>query len=145
MTSALNQVAADRADLSIENKTVSEQSSRKILFFEVVGPSFLVTVVGVLWVVLFLTMLFTRDHPYANRWAWFWLFTVGGGAAGPLLYLWKEPEPLRLRRWRPKARRLVPREPMTGGTGCLWAFVVGFLVVFAGAGITYLGTRALSW
>jgi len=63
LTSALNQITADRADLSVQDKTVSEQSSRKIFFFDVIGPSPLVIAVAVLWVLLFLTMLFTRDHP----------------------------------------------------------------------------------
>lgn len=84
-------------------------------------PTALAFAAGLLYLWLFVVMLLSREHSYANRWAWFWLFVVGG--IGPILMLFKEPEPLRLRR-----RRSAPRialEPLSGGTGLacavLWA------------------------
>ena len=146
LSSSLNQVAASRTGVAVSDRGVSQQSRQRVFFFEVVGPRFLIVTAGVLWVLLFLAMLSTRYHPFANRYAWFWLFTLGGGAAGPLLYLWKEPEPLRLRPWRPRARRsTVVREPMTGGSGCLWALMVGLMVTFAAVAISYVGTKAVGW
>jgi drug/metabolite transporter (DMT)-like permease len=80
----------------------------------------LAAVTGFLWLATAIGMIFTREHPYANRWAWFWLFVIGG--VGPMLILWKEPAPLRLRFWR---RDTEPHRwtqpPMTGGIGLLMA------------------------
>ena len=91
----------------------------------------LAVITGAMWLATFLGMLFTSGHPYANRWAWFWLFVVGG--VGPMLILWKEPTPLRIRFWRRHAEpsRRPPRSPMTGGTGLLTA--IGWTIVLTGA------------
>ena len=69
-----------------------------------------------LWITLFARMLLTREHRYANRWAWFWMFTIG--QIGALLYLWSEPEPLLMPLGRSPAR-VRAYQPTTGGTGCL--------------------------
>ena len=102
-------------------------------------PSWLVFTASSLWVALFFVMLATREHAYANRWAWFWLFTVGG--VGPILMLFKEPRPLRVPLWgaqwgsrsvplrlrragRSAGRAGAPRvglEPITGGVGLSYA------------------------
>lgn len=83
-----------------------------------------------LWIVLFGHMLLTREHRYANRWAWFWLFTVG--QIGALLYLWSEPESL-LRPLRRTSGRVREQHPITGGVGFLfsiaWMLVVDIVVV----------------
>jgi hypothetical protein len=74
-------------------------------------------------------MLGTGRHRYANRWAWFWLFTVG--QVGAVLYLILEPRPI----WRP-ASRTAPtgRSPMGGGSGFLLSIllsITAFIVVLA--------------
>jgi hypothetical protein len=78
----------------------------------------------------FLIMLGRTRHRYANRWAWFWLFTVG--QAGVLLYLILEPRPM----WRP--RSWLPhqdRTPIRGGAGFLWAILLSIVVGLVTVGI----------
>jgi hypothetical protein len=86
-------------------------------------PSWLGFAAGSLWALMFFVMLATREHAYANRWAWFWLFAVGG--VGPILMLFKEPEPLRLLPGRvlPTRRAAVRLDPITGGTGLAYAVI----------------------
>jgi hypothetical protein len=79
---------------------------------------------GGVWLLTLLHMLSRGGHRVANRWAWFWLFTVG--QVGALLYLIREPVPL----WR----RVLPARgtvPTRGGVGfaqaVLWAFGSGLL------------------
>lgn len=95
---------------------------------------------GFLWLATFLGMLFTREHPFANRWAWFWLFVLGG--LGPLLILWKEPEPLRLRFWRRDGEpHRWDRTPMTGGIGLLNGIGWTILLTLAASGVGWLASR----
>jgi hypothetical protein len=85
------------------------------------------------WVGTFLIMLGRADHRYANRWAWFWLFTVG--QVGVLLYLMMEPRPIwRPRSWLPRT----DRAPARGWTGLLWAIVLS-----VAAGVVALGVAAI--
>jgi hypothetical protein len=84
------------------------------------------------WIVTFLLMLGRARHRYANRWAWFWLFTFG--QAGALLYLMAEPQPV----WRPKSWPPTGRTPTRGGAGCLWAILLSIAVSLVGAGIAAL-------
>ena len=85
------------------------------------------------WIGSFLIMLGHARHRYANRWAWFWLFTVG--QAGVLLYLILEPQPLwRPRSWPPRT----DRAPARGGTGLIWAILLSIAVSLAAAGVTAL-------
>lgn len=78
------------------------------------------------WVGTFLIMLGRRHHRYANRWAWFWLLTVG--QAGVLLYLILEPQPI----WRPRSwPRRTDRAPTRGGTGLIWAILLSITVGLA--------------
>lgn len=112
---------------------VSDVGEHKVLLFDAREPGAvppLGSMAIALWIVLFGHMLLTREHRYANRWAWFWLFTVG--QIGALLYLWKEPEPL-LKPLLRKPGRVRERQPITGGVGCLfsiaWMLVVGIVVV----------------
>ncbi|MFD0745914.1 hypothetical protein ACFQ1L_31825 [Phytohabitans flavus] len=82
------------------------------------------------WVGTFLLMLGHSHHRYANRWAWFWLFTVG--QVGVLLYLVLEPQPL----WRP--RSWPPRTdspPIRGGTGLAWAILLSIALSLAAVGV----------
>lgn len=93
------------------------------------------TIAVALWIVLFARMLLTREHRYANRWAYFWLFTVG--QIGALLYVWSEPEPLLMPLGRSRARVHVDR-PITGGTGCLLSIASVFLVSVVGLVLSHL-------
>jgi hypothetical protein len=100
-------------------------------------PSWLVFTAGCLWVLMFFVMLATREHSYANRWAWFWLFAVGG--VGPILMLLKEPEPLRLLPWRP-GRPAARPHPLTGGVGLAYAVVWAIVLPFAASGLSALAS-----
>jgi hypothetical protein len=85
------------------------------------------------WVVTFLLMLGRSRHRYANRWAWFWLFTFG--QAGALLYLVLEPQPIwRPRSWPPRTGRA----PVRGGTGLIWSILLSIAVGLVVAGILAL-------
>ncbi|MBO3750724.1 hypothetical protein J5X84_31995 [Streptosporangiaceae bacterium NEAU-GS5] len=78
-------------------------------------------VAGAAWVVTLLLMLNTPEPRYANRWAWFWMFTVG--QAGAILFLLLEPRSL----WygtQPQAPR--PTR-MSGGNGCLTSILLGIV------------------
>lgn len=81
------------------------------------------------WLTLLL-MLSRRDHRYANRWAWFWLFVIGQ-APGLLLYPLLEPWPLWRRPWRPGS----PRVPIRGGAGFGWSLLLALAIGVAGAGV----------
>jgi hypothetical protein len=85
------------------------------------------------WIGTFLLMLSTTRHRYANRWAWFWLFTLG--QAGALLYLVLEPQPI----WRPRSWPPRDRPPMGGGSGFLLSFLLS-----CGAGILAYGIASLA-
>lgn len=84
------------------------------------------------WVGTFLLMLCTTRHRYANRWAWFWLFTFG--QAGALLYLVLEPQPI----WRPRSWPPRLKPPIGGGTGLLWAILLP-----CGVGVVAYGIASL--
>ncbi|NUR26904.1 MAG: hypothetical protein HOV83_13855 [Catenulispora sp.] len=104
-------------------------------------PSWLGFAAGSLWVLTFFVMLVTREHSYANRWAWFWLFAVGG--VGPILMLFKEPEPLRLlprraRRASPFRRTATRLDPITGGTGLAYAVIWAIGLSLAARGLSAL-------
>jgi hypothetical protein len=67
--------------------------------------------VRVAWLATFLIMLGTARPRLGNRWAWFWLFTVG--SVGAVLFLYWEPRSLR-RGLRPQEP---PARPLSGGMG----------------------------
>jgi hypothetical protein len=85
---------------------------------------------GAAWVLTFLMMISRSRHRYANRWAWFWLFTLGQG--GVLLYLLLEPQPV----WRPASWPPRDRPPVKGGMGFLYAIVLSFAVGGAGLALS---------
>jgi hypothetical protein len=98
-----------------------------------VVPGPLKAATGVAWLATLLIMLGRRRHRYANRWAWFWLFTVG--QLGALLYLVLEPQPL----WRPGSWPTRPARSITrGGKGFAWAIGLSFVTSLTVAGITVL-------
>ncbi|MFC7550838.1 hypothetical protein [Plantactinospora sp. GCM10030261] len=85
------------------------------------------------WFGTFLVMLGGARHRYANRWAWFWLFTVG--QAGALLYLILEPQPV----WRPRSwQARTDRALVGGGTGLIWAVLLSITVSLVAAGASAL-------
>lgn len=87
----------------------------------------LTTAASLVWFGAFVLMLSRGEHRYANRWAWFWMFTIG--AVGSLLYLLAEPAPLWAR------RDLPPRDPdrrILGGHGFLLAIVLSLVASAAG-------------
>jgi hypothetical protein len=135
-TSARDQLVEELTAAAVQSGRslgVSDVRDHKVLLFnaqELGAAPPLGSIAIALWIVLFGHMLLIREHRYANRWAWFWLFTVG--QIGALLYLWSEPEPLLklLPRTPGRARE---HQPITGGVGCLysiaWMLVVSIVVV----------------
>ncbi|MFG1827745.1 hypothetical protein ACGFIJ_35160 [Microbispora bryophytorum] len=63
------------------------------------------------------------DRPrLGNRWAWFWLFTVG--EVGAMLFLLLEPRPL----WRGLEPQNPVRNRMGGGGGCVLALCLSLVI-----------------
>jgi hypothetical protein len=80
-------------------------------------------------ILTFLVMLSRSRHSFANRWAWFWMFSVSfispAGWLGLPLYLLLEPWPL----WRIRGGVRLSREPqMRGGAGCLGAIALSIVI-----------------
>jgi hypothetical protein len=98
-----------------------------------VVPGPLKAATGVAWLATLLIMFGRRRHRYANRWAWFWLFTVG--QLGAPLYLVLEPHPLwRPGSWPPRPARSITR----GGIGFVWAIGLSIVTSLIVVGITAL-------
>ena len=78
----------------------------------------------------FVLLLYKGGQRFGNRWAWFWLFAIGGGAVGAVLYLAMEPSPA----WRrtPYPRPLPERPALLGGAGFVVALVLKSAIGFAG-------------
>jgi hypothetical protein len=87
--------------------------------------------VEVVALALFGLMLTTRDHRYANRWAWFWMFTNPLGMLG---YLWLEKRPF------PPPRPSRAEAPIGGGVGFCYALGLSVLDVGTTALATWLIT-----
>ncbi|MDP9848026.1 hypothetical protein [Streptosporangium lutulentum] len=83
--------------------------------------------VAVAGVLTFLIMLGSTPR-LGNRWAWFWLFTVG--QVGAILFLLLEPRPLGFRPGAPST----PSSRLSGGFGFLTAIGVSMIA----AGVTAL-------
>jgi hypothetical protein len=81
------------------------------------------------WLLALAAMLANRRTRYANRWAWFWLFTQG--VVGALFYLLLEPVPLRCR----PGRELRPDWRMGGGVGFLTALLLAILIGLSSLGV----------
>ncbi|MBT2235448.1 hypothetical protein [Nonomuraea sp. NEAU-A123] len=80
------------------------------------------------WVIVFLAMLFSPPR-LANRWAWFWLFTVG--QVGAILYLVLEPRPL----WQGPGEGLTRDKRVDGGSGCRYSIILAIVSGLAALGI----------
>jgi hypothetical protein len=93
------------------------------------GPVQVITSMACL--TIFLMMIGRSRHRYANRWAWFWLFTIGQG--GVVLYPLMEPQPL----WRPRSwARRADRRPIGGGAGFGYAILLSIAVSVLGYFVT---------
>ncbi|ACZ91920.1 hypothetical protein [Streptosporangium roseum] len=91
---------------------------------------------GVAWSVTSLIMLASVPR-LGNRWAWFWLFTVG--QVGAIVFLLLEPRPL----WSGAGERPVPRGRLTGAQGCLVSIGLGLLAVAGATGVGRLAGLVL--
>ncbi len=78
--------------------------------------------VGGAWITALFIMIGTGRPRLGNRWAWFWLFTVG--EVGAMLFLLLEPRSL----WRGlEPQDPVPR-PMGAGSGCVLALCLSLAI-----------------
>ncbi|WP_285777736.1 hypothetical protein [Microtetraspora sp. NBRC 13810] len=83
------------------------------------------------WVAAFVLMLGSTPR-LANRWAWFWMFTVG--QVGALLFLVLEPRPL----WRGPGEGVTRANRVDGSRGCGYAFLLGIVSVLVPLGVGWL-------
>ncbi|KXO92037.1 hypothetical protein AXK56_02745 [Tsukamurella pulmonis] len=92
-------------------------------------PTWFGLVVATTWGLTFVAMIASRPT-YGNRWAWFWLFTIG--QIGALAYLLLEPVPLRRALDDREFTALTPaRDRWTGLQGCLASPVAAFAAATA--------------
>ncbi|MEU8280220.1 hypothetical protein ACFYOK_26700 [Microbispora bryophytorum] len=78
--------------------------------------------VGGAWIIALLIMIGMDGPRLGNRWAWFWLFTVG--EVGAMLFLLLEPRPL----WRGLEPQNPVRNRMGGGSGCVLALCLSLVM-----------------
>lgn len=83
-----------------------------------------------MWLLALVHMVARGGHRVANRWAWFWMFTIG--QVGALLYLLREPVPL----WRAELPD-TGRPPIRGGLGFLYAVLYAFVVGALSIAVSY--------
>ncbi|WP_432929360.1 hypothetical protein ACQPZZ_04905 [Microbispora sp. CA-135349] len=89
--------------------------------------------VGGAWIAALFIMLGTARPRVGNRWAWFWLFTVG--EVGAMLFLLLEPRSL----WRGLEPQEPALNPMGGGRGCVLALCLSLLApVLASIGFSFV-------
>ena len=89
------------------------------------------------WAVTFVVMLASTPR-LANRWAWFWMFTIG--QIGALLFLILEPRPL----WKGAGEGLPRLRQVDGSGGCIWSIVLSFVSVIVAVGVGQLVKLVLS-
>lgn len=68
-------------------------------------------------------MLGTARPRLGNRWAWFWLFTVG--KIGAIMFLFSEPRPLS---YGVEPQKTAYRGRLGGGQGCVMALGLSFIL-----------------
>ncbi|MEV6980089.1 hypothetical protein AB0M95_02335 [Sphaerisporangium sp. NPDC051017] len=83
------------------------------------------------WVVTFVVMLGSVPR-LANRWAWFWMFTIG--QVGAILFLILEPRPV----WRGLGEVPVPERRVMGGNGCLISIGLSIVSMVLAGGVGQL-------
>ncbi|GAA3588777.1 hypothetical protein GCM10022419_083930 [Nonomuraea rosea] len=88
------------------------------------------------WLLAFFAMLFSTPR-LANRWAWFWLFTVG--QIGAVLYLMLEPRPL----WRGPGEGGSRAKRVDGVRGCGYSILLAIAWSLAAMGLGRLAGLAL--
>ncbi|WP_169951454.1 hypothetical protein [Microbispora sp. H11081] len=89
--------------------------------------------VGVAWIVALLVMLGIERPRLGNRWAWFWLFTVG--EVGAILFLLLEPRSL----WHGLESQESLSKPLSGGRGCALAVCLSVVIpILAAVGLSYV-------
>ncbi|MFG2072433.1 hypothetical protein [Nonomuraea maritima] len=88
------------------------------------------------WVLAFFVMLGSTPR-LANRWAWFWLFTVG--QIGALLHLVLEPRPL----WRGPGEGTPRAKRVDGSSGCGYSILLAVVTTAAGVGIAWIVGRVV--
>jgi hypothetical protein len=93
--------------------------------------------IAAIWVIAFVGMLCYPPR-LANRWAWFWMFTIG--QIGVFLFLILEPRPL----WRGPGEGLTRVKRVDGGSGCWYSILLGFAAVAMAVGVGELVERVLS-
>ncbi|HEY2672034.1 MAG TPA: hypothetical protein VGJ07_16905 [Rugosimonospora sp.] len=123
------QIDASGHPVGLVERDSNENGSELWLFKATWGP-LRAAAIGV-WLLTLLHMLFRRGHRAANRWAWFWMFTIG--QSGVLLYLLREPVPLGRRELRPTGAT-----PTKGGMGFAHAVLLA-----VGTGLVALGIAAV--
>ncbi|GAB1822570.1 hypothetical protein [Herbidospora sp. RD11066] len=80
------------------------------------------------WLIAFVVMVASRPR-LGNRWAWFWLFTVG--EIGAPLFLVLEPRPL----WKGPGPGAAESTPISGRRGCLYSILLGIISAVLALGI----------
>ncbi len=83
------------------------------------------------WLLALVHMVTRGGHRVANRWAWFWMFTIG--QVGALLYLLREPVPL----WRAELPD-TESAPIRGGVGFVHAVLYAFAVGAVSIAVSYV-------
>jgi hypothetical protein len=83
------------------------------------------------WIAAFVFMLGTARPRLGNRWAWFWLFTVG--QVGAIAFLMSEPRAV----WRGIEAQPPTSSRMGGGQGCVVAIGLGVISALVAGGIAW--------
>jgi hypothetical protein len=89
------------------------------------------------WIVTLLVMLGMGRPRLGNRWAWFWLFTIG--EVGAMLFLLLEPRSL----WNGLEPQEPVANPLSGGRGCALAVCLSVVIPVLGAIGLYYAFHAL--
>lgn len=87
--------------------------------------------VAAAWIATFVAMLGFKPR-LANRWAWFWLFTVG--QMGAFLFLILEPRPL----WKGVGEGVNRPDRTDGCSGCFYSILLSFVSVLVAVGVGQL-------
>ncbi len=131
-----------RALLSAHDVDVSRADDDSLISWPFEIPTWLGGVVAATWLATFVAMLASAPV-YGNRWAWFWLFTIG--QVGALAYLVLEPVPLH-RALAPSAPEPIEpaRERWTGPQGCLASPLVAIAAGIVASVVGWALNTALS-
>ncbi|TWS25073.1 hypothetical protein FK268_07560 [Tsukamurella sputi] len=131
-----------RALLSAHGVDVRRADDDSLISWPFAVPTWLGFVVTATWLATFVAMV-ASPPVYGNRWAWFWLFTIG--QVGALAYLVLEPVPLH-RALAPSTPELIEpaRERWTGPQGCLASPFVAIAAAMAASVLGWALNAVLS-